>query len=1138
MSDKKSTDYELMRKLAKQMAEERHAREQAALRMAQQDRGNHSAQSSTSNSNNKTTIIDKDAMTSGRTTASSSKTSSSSSSLHSKSSSKVERFDDISAFEEAFMGGGNGNGGGGSNSDPENPKKKKFNFGRKKNSKKKDGKAATPLTPRTRDKMKPGGIKDKFFTFCEKHPKLDAFIRDLNPNNWTDKHGNPLSRKRKVFKFGVRTVATFFAVCFLYTAVTIITAPSIDPKNIYDSISTDSVMYDQDGNKVDTLSSGEQRTIVKYKDIPENMINAIVALEDKTFWKHHGFNWTRMIGAIVQSVTSGGSISGTSTLTQQLARNVYLPDIMSQRSLRRKIIEMYYSVRIELALSKEEIITAYLNSIYYGYGNYGIESAAKCYFNKDVKDLDLIECAALAALPQSPDTYALIKDSDSSTDVTSYMTKITVNGKKYYANDIEKDRRSLCLSLMKSQGYITEEQYNENKDTDLTEFLNPNISTTSDNSTTYFKDYMADEIISDLKKEYDMDEETAEQMVYSGGLKIYSTLDSEAQDSMNDAFADSSNFPTLLNLNTDSKGNIITDSGSISLYKYSNLLNSKGDFTLKKGEFTENSDGSLTIKAGKRLNIYETTVDSGTDYSIELKPSYTTENGSYYIYAAGYINIPAENKTIDKSGNVTIDAKYIKNNTDKIKKSGSTWVIKDAAITMADKVIQPQGAMVITEVGTGEIKAMIGGRGVKGSGLYNRALNARQPGSSIKPLAVYGAALQKSYDYLQKGEKFSYTDYNNDTQGTKYYGDYMTAGSTIVDEKITFEGKTWPTNSYGGYKGRISMRRAMQLSSNVCAVKIFLQVGTTYSADLVEKFGITTLNRDGDNNDENAAALALGGLTKGVKPIEMAQAYATIANGGVRQSSIAYRKVLDRNGNLLLQSESKSTKVLDEGVAFILTDMMKSVVSKGTGTAAAISGVQAGGKTGTTSNNYDIWFDGFTPHYAAALWVGTDYNIQLSSDSSGAAALWGKIMNKISAAKEGEYPSQPSDVIKKNGEYYIEGTETNSGSSYNNSSGSSSGSSKKTTKKKSSSESSSSGNSDGNSSNSGNTSGGSSSGGSSSNHSSSGGSSNHSSSGGTSGGNSSGSNTQGGGSSGGNSGSTDSGSSGSTDSGTSDSSNN
>ena len=237
---------------------------------------------------------------------------------------------------------------------------------------------------------------------------------------------------------------------------------------------------------------------------------------------------------------------------------------MSQRSLRRKIIEMWYAARIEHALSKEEIVTAYLNSIYYGYGNYGIEAASECYFSKDVKDLSLVQCAALATMPQSPDTYALIKDPSGITD-TSDMTKITVGGEKYYANDIAKSRRQLCLSLMKDQGYISDKQYRENKDKKLTDFIDPTITTDNDKISTYFKDYMADEIIQDLKKEYDMDEETAQKLVYSGGLKIYSTMDSEAQKTVDEAFKNPSNFPSLLNLHTDSNGNVTTDKGAISL---------------------------------------------------------------------------------------------------------------------------------------------------------------------------------------------------------------------------------------------------------------------------------------------------------------------------------------------------------------------------------------------------------------------------------------------------------------------------------------------------------------------------------------------------------------------------------------------
>ena len=187
-------------------------------------------------------------------------------------------------------------------------------------------------------------------------------------------------------------------------------------------------------------------------------------------------------------------------------------------------------------------------------------------------------------------------------------------------------------------------------------------------------------------------------------------------------------------------------------------------------------------------------------------------------------------------------------------------------------------------------------------------------------------------------------DYKHDKQGTRGYGDYLTASSTIVDEPMTFNGKTWPKNSNNRYSGAVSMRKGIQQSINTVAVKIQLQVGNEYSADLLKKFGLTTIVTEGATSDMNSAALALGGLTKGVIPLEMAQAFAVFPNGGVRQSSIAYTTVTDRHGKVLLKSKSKKTKVLDEGVAFIMTDMLKSVITQGIAGPAAVSGTQAGGK--------------------------------------------------------------------------------------------------------------------------------------------------------------------------------------------------
>lgn len=833
-------------------------------------------------------------------------------------------------------------------------------------------------------------------------------------------------------------VMLLFCALILATYITAIvaTAPKIDPHKIYNEISQSSVIYDENGRKLDLLHFDENRTLIKYNQLPKHTVDAFIALEDKTFRKHHGFNWIRMLGAFKGALGSG-SISGTSTITQQLARNVYLPKIKSQRSIKRKILEMYYASKIERALSKDKIFEAYVNSIYFGFGNYGIEQAAKNYFSCSVNELTLEQSAALAALPQSPDSYALIQNADNSNSKAESTSIIQINSKNYICNDISAGRRDLCLQLMLKQGKISNAEFNKAYGKNLKDFIKPSIDVGEADDTSYFTDYMVNEIISDLMKKYKISYSHARNMIYRGGLKIYSTVDKKAQDAIELEFNKPDNFPAVIGYKEDENHNIVGDSGKVLLFAHNNLIDANGNFTLTGEEYKKNDNGSLTIYAGKRLNIYKTSIKAGTDYSLEFMPSYVKDDSGFYIYAGGYITIPAKYKSLDKKGNLIIAADFLKNNRNLIDISGDNPVIHKEAYTLPEKVIQPQGAMVITEVGTGEIKAMVGGRGVHAESTFNRATSPRQPGSSIKPLAVYAPAIQQSYELYRDGKKFKATDFGYDKQGSKYYGDYLTSGSTIIDEPMNMGGKIWPKNADNRFRGKITMKSAMQQSVNVAAVKLYQQIGGEYSLSMVKKFGLKHVVGSGRNSDMNPAGLALGGMVKGATPLEMSEAYATFPNRGKRKSSISYTKVEDSNGTVILSAKSKSTKVLNAGVAYIMTDMLQAVVSSGTGTGARISGERVGGKTGTTSNTYDIWFNGFTSKYSAALWIGNDYNIALSSSSRTAALLWGRIISQIPAALGGKYHKMPKNVIRKGNIYFIKGTEKGVYSIYDSASGNS-----------------------------------------------------------------------------------------------------
>ncbi len=298
-----------------------------------------------------------------------------------------------------------------------------------------------------------------------------------------------------------------------------------------------------------------------------------------------------------------------------------------------------------------------------------------------------------------------------------------------------------------------------------------------------------------------------------------------------------------------------------------------------------------------------------------------------------------------------------------------------------------QSAITVIDNSTGNVVALAGGVGEKtGSRLYNRATQAVRPsGSSIKPLSVYAPALDLGL---------------------------ITPYSVVDDTPILMDGSAWPRNATGYYRGLVTVSDALRLSLNTVAVKVlqdYVTIENSYEY-LTEHFGITSLVEAREVNgtvktDLTLASLALGGLTDGVSTYEMAAAYATFANNGVYKAPRTYSRVImvDSNGKetILLDNTSSSEAVLKSSTVYYINQMLKSVVTSGTGTTANFSGMTIAGKTGTTTSNYDRWFVGYTPYYTAAVWIGYDTQETIpSANGSMAMTLWKEVMQPLHADLE------------------------------------------------------------------------------------------------------------------------------------------
>lgn len=335
----------------------------------------------------------------------------------------------------------------------------------------------------------------------------------------------------------------------------------------------------------------------------------------------------------------------------------------------------------------------------------------------------------------------------------------------------------------------------------------------------------------------------------------------------------------------------------------------------------------------------------------------------------------------------------------------------------------PQSAMVVLDTETGAVKGVVGGLGKK---TQNRILNratqiARQPGSTMKPIGVYAPAVEK---------------------------EIISSSTQIQDKKISY-GDWTPKNYYPGFKGWVTARTALKQSMNTPAIQVLDELGVDYSYKfLSDKLGISTLVKSEVRNgntysDKNLSSLALGGLTDGIRPIELAAAYAAFGNNGVYNKAYSYESIVDNDGNVIISHKKDPKVAMSESTACIMCDMLKSVIedSDGTGYGTALSnGMPAGAKTGTTDNDNDLWYVGFTPYYSAVVWYGYDTPRGLSWRSFHPCKnAWHAVMNEISknqTKKEFNVPDSvtsvkvcqttgmlPSSECKTRYSYFAEGTE-------------------------------------------------------------------------------------------------------------------
>ena len=760
--------------------------------------------------------------------------------------------------------------------------------------------------------------------------------------------------------------------------------PDIDPANVNAILDQTSTIYDSNGELIEKIQAPEFRTVVDLDKIPKHLQEAFISIEDERFEEHMGIDPKGIAASALDNFKAGSIVRGASTITQQLVKNVYLTN---DKNWDRKIKEAYLAVQMDKALTKDQIMEAYLNTINLGQGAYGVQEAAQTYFSKNVEDLTIAESALFAGIVKSPSRYSpykTLRPEDFDASENNGVGELNILGEKYFAvyNDESVQRQKIVLDKMLSLEKIDQAQYDQALQEDIKESLDPGEKRLDD-ITSYFNDFVKNKVEEALIKEFGYSKEEAQNEIFTGGLKIYSTINLKLQRQLEEIYdnfteillGDPSTFraPFLIDWRLSNAGNILDKDSNVLYYKQENIFNEGFGLIIENGTYEFNDNGLLINN--NKITPYGSRLDVADFYRINDKKNLVTHTVGSIVFPESKISILENNEIlIDQSYFDIVDDFYVIDENENLIINGNYFAKSLNGVT------QPQSATVILDYRTGQIAALVGGRDVEGTRILNRATESkRQPGSVMKPLGAYLPALDSGY----------------------------TAASPIDDIPFYANGKLWPKNWYSGYRGIYTLRRSVEQSVNVNAVKMVDTVGIQNVLPYFEKLGlIDTENPEKDSfvtaaedktyNDENLSALGLGGMTKGLTPLEVTAAFGAIANDGVYLEPISFTKIEDKKGNLLIDNTPKENVVVSPQTAYIMKDILRTTVSDGIAGRASMNNMVVAGKTGTTQKQADIWFVGFTPYYATGVWIGNDSPaITLSKGSAEAAGLWKYINTKI-----------------------------------------------------------------------------------------------------------------------------------------------